>query len=149
MFRPAQTCLGQELTDVASPPARDTGPRGRATVAPILPARDFEATARFYEALGFVVASRYHPPDAYLIMRRGDVELHFFPHAELDPTTSICGCYIRTDEVDMLYEAFARAALPATGIPRLTPLAERPWGMREFALIDPNGSLLRIGAPIR
>jgi uncharacterized glyoxalase superfamily protein PhnB len=29
------------------------------------------------------------------------------------------------------------------------PLAERPWGMREFAVIDPNGSLLRIGAPIR
>jgi catechol 2,3-dioxygenase-like lactoylglutathione lyase family enzyme len=134
---------------VAAFPARDSSARERVTVAPILPARDFEKTARFYEALGFVVASLYHPPDAYLIMRRGDVELHFFPHAELDPATSICGCYVRTDEVDVLYEAFARAALPATGIPRLMPLAERPWGMREFAVIDPNGSLLRIGAPIR
>ncbi|HEX2726162.1 MAG TPA: VOC family protein [Beijerinckiaceae bacterium] len=128
---------------------RDGGPRERATVAPILPARDFEQTAQFYEALGFAVASLYQPPDAYLIMRRGDVELHFFPHAELDPATSICGCYIRTGEVDVVYEAFARAGLPATGIPRLTPLSERPWGMREFAVIDPNGSLLRIGAPLR
>ena len=118
-------------------------------MAPILPARDFEQTARFYEALGFSVAAQYHPPDAYLIMRRGDVDLHFFPHAELDPATSICGCYIRTDQVDCVYEAFARAALPAMGIPRLTPFAARPWGMREFALIDPNGSLLRIGTPMR
>lgn len=133
---------------MTSHPVRDGDPRGRVTVAPILPARDFEQTARFYEALGFLVVSQYHAPDAYLIMRRGDVELHFFPHAELDPATSICGCYIRTDEVDALYQAFARAVLPATGIPRLMPPAERPWGMREFAVIDPNGSLLRIGAPI-
>lgn len=70
------------------------------TVAPILPARDFEATARFYEGLGFTVVSQYQPPDAYLILRRGEVELHFFPHFDLDPATSYAGCYIRVTDVE-------------------------------------------------
>jgi hypothetical protein len=34
---------------------------------------------------------------------------------------------------------------PQKGIPRLDALADKPWGMREFAIIDPDGNLLRIG----
>ena len=116
-------------------------------VAPILPARDFERTARFYERLGFAVVSQYHPPDAYLILRRGDVELHFFPHFDLDPASSYAGCYIRVGDVESWFETARRMDLPASGIPRLVPLQDRPWGMREFAVIDPDGSLLRVGAP--
>jgi catechol 2,3-dioxygenase-like lactoylglutathione lyase family enzyme len=117
------------------------------TVAPILPARDFEATARFYQRLGFAVVSQYQPPDAYLILRRGEVELHFFPHFELDPAASYAGCYIRVADVDAWFNLARQAGLPDAGIPRLVALRDRPWGMREFAVIDPNGSLLRIGAP--
>lgn len=117
------------------------------TVAPILPSRDFQATARFYEALGFIVVSQYQPPDAYLIMRRGDVELHFFPHFELDPATSYAGCYIRTSDVETWFENARRTGLPQKGVPRIVALQDRPWGMREFAIIDLDGSLLRIGTP--
>ena len=115
--------------------------------APILPARDFEATARVYQKLGFSVVSQYQPPEAYLIQRRGQVELHFFPHFELDPAASYAGCYIRVADVDAWFDLARQAGLPDAGIPRLIPLRDRPWGMREFAVIDPNGSLLRIGAP--
>ena len=31
------------------------------------------------------------------------------------------------------------------GIPRITALEDQPWGMREFALVDPDGNLLRVG----
>ena len=116
-------------------------------VAPILPARDFATTARFYQTLGFSVVSQYQPPDAYLILRQGDVELHFFPHFDLDPAASYAGCYIRVRDVEAWFEAAQRVGLPMAGIPRLIALQDRPWGMREFAVIDPNGSLLRIGAP--
>jgi catechol 2,3-dioxygenase-like lactoylglutathione lyase family enzyme len=126
---------------------KGAGAEEAVTVAPILPARDFEATARFYEALGFTVVSQYQPPDAYLILRRGEVELHFFPYADLDPAASYAGCYIRTPDVETWFAAAQRAGLPQAGIPRLVPLADRSWGMREFAVVDPNGSLLRIGAP--
>jgi catechol 2,3-dioxygenase-like lactoylglutathione lyase family enzyme len=116
-------------------------------VAPILPARDFETTARFYERLGFAVVSQYQPPDAYLIMRRGGVELHFFPHFDLEPAASYAGCYIRVGDVEAWFAAAQALDLPKAGIPRIVPLRDRPWGMREFAVIDPNGSLLRIGTP--
>ena len=126
---------------------KDIAADAAVTVAPILPARDFETTARFYGKLGFAVVSQYQPPDAYLILRRGEVELHFFPHFDLDPAASYAGCYIRVPDVDAWFALAQEAELPHAGIPRLVALRDRPWGMREFAVIDPNGSLLRIGAP--
>jgi catechol 2,3-dioxygenase-like lactoylglutathione lyase family enzyme len=112
-----------------------------------LPARDFEATAGFYERLGFAVVSQYQPPDAYLIMACGPLELHFFPHFGLDPATSYAGCYIRVPDVDAWFGLARQLGLPTAGIPRIVALRDRPWGMREFAVIDPNGSLIRIGSP--
>lgn len=35
--------------------------------------------------------------------------------------------------------------LPAAGIPRLVRAENKPWGMRELALVDPNGNLIRAG----
>ena len=43
------------------------------------------------------------------------------------------------------YQEFARLKLPSEGIPRLTAPVDQPWGMREFALVDPSGNLVRIG----
>ncbi|MFU1921534.1 class I tRNA ligase family protein, partial [Klebsiella pneumoniae] len=39
----------------------------------------------------------------------------------------------------------AALGLGGQGIPRITVLEDQPWGMREFALIDPDGNLLRVG----
>jgi hypothetical protein len=35
--------------------------------------------------------------------------------------------------------------LPNKGIPRMESLEDKPWGLREFAIIDTDGNLLRIG----
>lgn len=35
--------------------------------------------------------------------------------------------------------------LPTAGIPRLVRAENKPWGMRELALVDPNGNLIRAG----
>ena len=83
-----------------------------------------------------------------MILRRGPLEIEFFPWAELNPWTSVASCCIRVSELDGLYEEFAKAGLPLKGIPRLTPPADKPWGMREFALVDLNGSLIRCMRPI-
>ena len=37
--------------------------------------------------------------------------------------------------------------LPSSGIPRIDRLENKPWGIREFAIVDPDGNLLRIGQP--
>jgi catechol 2,3-dioxygenase-like lactoylglutathione lyase family enzyme len=109
---------------------------------PQLPSRSLERTLAFYRRLGFegeIVAP------TYAIAERGSLELHFFLHPTLIPAESSFGCYLRVQDVAALFEAFSAAGLPDSGIPRITPLVDQPWGMREFALIDEEGSLLRIG----
>jgi hypothetical protein len=51
-------------------------------------------------------------------------------------------------DVQSIYQAFASGQLPRTGIPRTEALEEKPWGMREFAVMDVDGNLLRIGEVI-
>ena len=100
----------------------------------------------FCGSLGFSVAARHSSPDAYLILRRGGIELHFVILPDLDPAMSCAGAYIRLQHVDPLYEEFARVLHGAPSRPRLLPPEDKGWGMREFAVIDPDGTLLRFGA---
>ncbi len=113
------------------------------TAIPILPSRSLGDTLTFYRRLGFY--GGIHAVGDYAILSRGTVELHFFTHRELRPAESSAMCYIRVSDVDDVYGAFASARLPRHGIPRMDGLEDKPWGMREFAIVDPDGNLLRIG----
>jgi hypothetical protein len=105
-----------------------------------LPARSFDETAAFYGTLGFAVAFR---DEGWMILRRGDLEIEFFPHPELDPSTSWFSACVRVVDADRLHAAWRDARLPTHGIPRMTEPVDEPCGLRMFALVDPNGSLLR------
>jgi len=110
---------------------------------PILPARSLSDTLAFFQRLGF--EGKIHSHGDYAILTRGTVELHFFTHRELQPAESSAMCYIRVTDVESIYRDFALAQLPRTGIPRMDALEDKPWGLREFAVVDPDGNLLRIG----
>ena len=112
---------------------------------PILPSRDLDETRRFYERLGFRLWFGGREPWAYEIVSRGHLVVHFFPKPELSPGENDAGCYWRVKDADRMYAQFAGLGLPREGIPRLTPPEDTPWGMREFALLDPSGNLVRIG----
>jgi catechol 2,3-dioxygenase-like lactoylglutathione lyase family enzyme len=114
---------------------------------PILPSRSLNDTLAFFRRLGF--EGEIHPHGDYAILTRGSVELHFFTHRDLRPAESIAGCYIRVSDVESIYRAFASAQLPQKGIPRLDALEDKPWGMKEFAIVDPDGNLIRIGQTMR
>ena len=111
---------------------------------PQLPSRAIDKTIAFYRRFGFdgEVAS---PNNDYAILDRGSVELHFFLHETLIPAESSFSCYIRVGDVEAVYRAFGAAKLPSRGIPRMEPLENKPWGMREFAVVDEDGTLIRIG----
>jgi catechol 2,3-dioxygenase-like lactoylglutathione lyase family enzyme len=114
---------------------------------PTLPSRSVSATTEFYRKLGF--AGGPHQWNAnYAILRRGAIELHFFTHRELVPAESSAGCYIRVLDVETIYREFSASNLPAMGIPRMDPLEDKPWGLREFAIVDADGNLLRVGQPL-
>lgn len=110
---------------------------------PILPSRSLPDTLDFYRRLGF--AGDVHPHGNYAILTRGGVEIHFFGFPELVPGESIAGCYLRVADVDTIEQDFSAAGLPRAGIPRQDRLEDKPWGMREFAVVDPDGNLIRIG----
>lgn len=110
---------------------------------PVLPSRSLNDTLAFYRRVGF--EGHIHGQGNYAILTRGPVELHFFTHRELRPEESSAGCYIRVSDVEGFYQASASADLPRKGIPRRDALEDKPWGMREFAIVDPDGNLLRIG----
>jgi hypothetical protein len=75
------------------------------------------------------------------------VWLHFFPVADLDAWSSIAGCYLYVEDTDAVYAEYAALGLPGEGIPRLQgPPTDSDYGMREFAVVDADGNLIRIGS---
>ena len=110
---------------------------------PNLPSRDFEATSRFYGALGFVESWR---DEAWMILRRGPLILEFFPYPDLDPLQSSFSCCLRLDELERFYTACKDAGLREahTGIPRLVPPRVESSGLRIAYMVDPEGSLVRL-----
>ena len=61
----------------------------------------------------------------------------------------IAGCYVYVEDADALFAEFLAASLPSDGIPRLQgPPNDSDYGLREFALVDPDGNLLRIGSQL-
>ena len=125
-------------------PLANTGAPLSDIAIPILPSRSVNDTRAFFRRLGFD-GKIFGGPYFYAVLRRDTVELHFFTHEELRPVESSAGCYIRVSDVESIYQAFALAQLPRRGIPRMDALEDKPWDMREFAIVDPDGNLLRIG----
>ena len=117
---------------------------------PIMPAKDLDAVLAFYERLGFENAGA--PPSQwnYLIIRRGNVQLHFYGDPNVDPLTTSSSCYVYTDDADALYETWKQVGVeadPATGSRLHGPVVDTDYGMREFGLVDPSGNLVRVGSP--
>ena len=82
-------------------------------------------------------------------MCSSDLELHFWESPEVDPLTNDHSCYVRVADADELYaewEAVGVPSDPETGS-RLMPPGDTDYGMREFALVDKSGNLVRIGSP--
>ncbi|MGW0034430.1 bleomycin resistance protein [Streptomyces sp. NPDC003314] len=122
---------------------------------PILPCRTLQPVLDFYTALGFEVTFRQRSPNPYAVVERGGIQLHFFGMKQYDPTVSYSMCYVRTDAVDELHAAFraglkaAYGRIPTRGLPRIGPLKDTTYGVRQFLLTDPGGNCIRIGQPTK
>jgi hypothetical protein len=74
-------------------------------INPKLPMRNKAATKDFYiNKLGFqnVGSSDY---DGYLMVKKDNIEIHFFEFKEIDHKENYSGVYIRTDNIDNLYQS--------------------------------------------
>lgn len=112
-------------------------------LSPILPSKDIVLTEAFWHRLGFETVFRDEAE--YLLIKRDGAEVHFFLQPDLNPAANDHGAYLRPSDIDALDAEWARLGLPSKGVPRLMRAEDKPWGMRELALIDLDGNLIRAG----
>lgn len=112
-------------------------------INPKLPMRSKQATKDYYTSqLGFVVVGDY---PGYLIIEKSNLQIHFFEFTMLDPKENYGQVYIRTSDIDGLYKLLLdnNTLIHPNG-----PLQNKPWGMREFSLLDPDNNLLTFGQSV-
>ena len=111
-------------------------------IHPKLPMRNKSITKDYYVTkLGFTIAGSENFED-YLMVTKDQIELHFFKFTALDPKANYGQIYIRTDHIDELYQMFLNNGLT---IHPNGPLQTKPWGQREFSLLDPDSNLITFG----
>ena len=109
-------------------------------INPKLPIRDKILTKNFYlNQLNFILLGEY---DDYLIVGKDKIEIHFFEFKELDPKENYGQIYIRTNDIDNLYQSLLDNK---TNIHPNGKLQVKPWGQKEFSLLDPDNNLLTFG----
>lgn len=114
-------------------------------INPKLPMRDKHITKAFYEnKLGFHVFGNTEY-DEYLMMEKDHIQIHFFEFKALNPYENYGQVYIRTDNIEKLYQSFLdnKTTIHPNG-----QLAIKPWGQKEFSVLDPDKNLLTFGQSI-
>ncbi len=114
-------------------------------IHPKLPMRNKTITKQFYiNKLGFQKFGDVDF-DEYLMVYRDNIQIHFFEFKDLDPTINYGQVYIRTDDIETLYYSLLERNI---SIHPAGNLQIKPWGQKEFSLLDPDNNLLTFGQSI-
>jgi catechol 2,3-dioxygenase-like lactoylglutathione lyase family enzyme len=111
-------------------------------IHPKLPMRNKKLTKDYYiKGLGFEEFGNADY-DGYLMLQKDGIQIHFFEFKDLDPKQNYGQVYIRTDDIEDLYQSFRDKKL---NIHPNGHLQIKPWGQKEFAMLDPDNNLLTFG----
>ena len=117
------------------------------TVIAILPCNDLDASERFYGRLGFTRVEGRPPEEVetYRMLLNGKGRLHLTAAVEgwLVPGRNPFGLYFYMEDVDFWATEF-RGEILGKSAPE-----DKPWGTYEFAVSDPDETLVRVGWPSR
>ena len=112
-------------------------------IIPKLPMRNKPLTKEFYlNHLSFELISDYGD---YILLKKDKIEIHFFEFKSLDPLENYGQVYIRVVDIDKLYKTLLDNAI---AIHPNGHLEVKPWGQKEFSLLDPDHNLLTFGQAI-
>lgn len=112
------------------------------SVYPKLPMRDKSVTKDYYiNKLGFQEVSDY---GSYIIFKNDEIELHFFEFKELNISENYGQVYIKTKGIEKIYQTFLdKEVIHPNG-----HLETKPWGQKEFSVLDPDNNLLTFAEQI-
>jgi hypothetical protein len=101
---------------------------------PKLASLDIQRSIAFFEKLGFIKSAHY--PD-YGIVQLDAVQIHFWLCA--DPAVPhATGCRINVSDIEALFANYSKLGV----IHPNDPLSLKPWGLREFSILDIDGNLV-------
>ncbi|WP_310557133.1 VOC family protein [Flavobacterium sp.] len=83
--------------------------------------------------------------DGYLMVQKDSIQIHFFEFKEINPKENYSQVYVRTDNIDKLYQTMLDNNLC---IHPAGHLQIKPWGQKEFSMLDPDNNLLTFGQSI-
>lgn len=114
-------------------------------LAPVFVVRDIDARVAWYcDVMGFDVAFLYGEPAFYAGVCRGDVTIHMQLARPGTRQPGQSAANIFTADVDAFY-----AEISARGATALSLPDDRPYGMRDFDILDPDGNSLCFGTESR
>lgn len=113
---------------------------GTEIVRPFLPARDFDLSKLFYEALGFTKVL----DSEVAIFRMGASGFILQKYFQKEWAENFM-MQLMVDDLDAWWEHIESLDLPARfGVPEPKPPAIQPWGLRIAYVIDPSGVLWHV-----
>lgn len=107
--------------------------------------RDKNITRAYYSNyLGFKEFGSVDFP-GYLMMEKDGIQIHFFEFKDLIPEENYGQVYIRVEKISNYYQTLLdnKTRIHPNGF-----LEDKPWGQREFSLLDPDKNLLTFGESI-
>lgn len=110
-------------------------------VAPVEPVKDLEVALGRYGRLGFEVRAYGHGT-GYGYADRDGVSIHLSEWDEHDPKRTGSVVYLYVSDADAVWAEWATSGVEG----RLGAVRDTDYGMREFGLVDPDGTLHRVGS---
>lgn len=83
--------------------------------------------------------------DGYLMLKKDNIQIHFFEFKSLNPKENYGQVYIRVDGIEKFHQLLLDNG---TSIHPNGSLQIKPWGQREFSILDPDNNLLTFGESI-
>ena len=111
-------------------------------VSPVIPVRDLNAALERYRRLGFSTELEEGP--RYGFAERDGISLHVIEWSDHDPARTGAHVYLYVSDADALHADWSNAGVDG----ELGELMDTPYGLREFAFRDSEGTLLRVGSPL-
>ncbi len=116
-----------------------------AKAGPVIRVSDLEAGVKFFESIGFETTFKWGDPPFYAVMVLSDNEnygLHLHRQDNVSPDG--VGLYFISDDVDEIY-----ARVQELGHSIIDPIADQPYGMRDFTMAGPDDIPVSVGKEIR
>ena len=111
------------------------------SVAPVIPVLDLDAALDRYRRLGFEVHA-YDGDARYGFADRDGVALHLTEWDEHDPKRTASTVYLYVSDADAVYTQWKKSGVDG----RFHEPSDTDYGLREFAFVDVDGTLHRVGS---